>query len=89
MSIQLPDVREQAMQLPPAERVRLAQQLWDSVADEPQLSDSELSATLEMARKRDHDLNAGAPSVSHAEVVKAAREALQCTSPTTPTRPAR
>jgi len=43
----------EAMQLTPAERAELAQQLWDSVADEPDVSDLSEEQIAELHRRLD------------------------------------
>jgi putative addiction module component (TIGR02574 family) len=64
---------EQALALPPQQRVELAQRLWSSVED--QLGeDEELFA--EIAR-RDAELESGAVrTYTHEEVINAARKAI-------------
>jgi len=68
---------EKAMALPIAERVALAQALWQSIVDGLPETD-ERTAELEAVR-RDEELSCGAVSGRlHAEVMQAARRAIEC-----------
>jgi hypothetical protein len=71
----------QLMTLPLSERVDLAQILWESIdstsATSVQEQDEEL---LDLARCRDADFTSGRVACrTHAEVMAAARRALECT----------
>jgi len=64
--------------LPVAERVELAQTLWQSIseADEADVVNEEQQA-LRLARERDRELSSGKVSgLTHQEVMEAARRAL-------------
>jgi putative addiction module component (TIGR02574 family) len=68
---------EQLMALPLAERVDLAQALWQSIDDG--LRAGEEREAIEQAARRDAELTSGAvPGRSHEEVMQAARRALGC-----------
>jgi hypothetical protein len=63
--------------LPLAERVDLAQALWESIDND--LSVDEESNTIAQARSRDQELTTGAVSGrTHEEVMLAARRSLEC-----------
>lgn len=69
---------QEALALPIKERVRLAQRLWDSLAEglpgKP-LSDDEL---VQLARERCREFDSGEePEIPYNEVMEAARKALQ------------
>ena len=66
----------EAMALPLAERVSLAQALWQSIDSE--LPDSDERAAVAEAVRRDEELSSGkVVGRSHEEVMKAARQAFQ------------
>ncbi len=59
------------MALPLAERVDLAEALWQSIGEE--------SEAIEQAARRDNALSSGKVSgLSHDEVMRAARSAIGC-----------
>ena len=65
--------------LPVADRVELAQTLWQSIgeADEADGRDEEKQA-IRLARERDRELSSGeVTGLTHEEVMEAARQALQ------------
>jgi putative addiction module component (TIGR02574 family) len=69
----------EAMALPLAERVALAQTLWQSIdgGSEGKLTD-EVSWALAEAKRRDAELSSGqAVGRTHEEVMRAARKALE------------
>ena len=67
----------EAMALPLAERVTLAQALWQSI--EAGVADADEQAALRAAVRRDEELSAGtAAGRSHEEVMQAARRAIGC-----------
>ncbi len=66
-----------AMALPLAERVSLAQSLWQSI--DAGLTDTAESEALRDALRRDHELSSGAVvGRPHMEVMQAARRAIGC-----------
>ncbi len=67
----------EAMALPLAERVSLAQALWESIdAGRP---DADERAAVAEAIRRDKELSSGqVAGRTHEEVMKAARRALEC-----------
>jgi putative addiction module component (TIGR02574 family) len=66
-----------AMALPLAERVSLAQALWESI--DAGLPDTEERAALNEAIQRDEELSSGrVAGRTHEEVMQAARRALEC-----------
>jgi len=68
---------EQAMALPLADRVAIAEALWQSI-DEGLPASTEQDA-IEQAFRRDAELTSGqVESRTHEEVMKAARRALGC-----------
>lgn len=67
---------EQVMALPLAERVDLAEALWQSIGEGLQAGGE--SEAVEQAARRDAELASGATSGrSHDEVMKAARRAIE------------
>jgi putative addiction module component (TIGR02574 family) len=68
---------EQLMALPLAERVDLAEALWQSIGEG--LRAGEEQEAITQARRRDAELASGSVSGrSHDEVMKAARRAIGC-----------
>jgi len=68
---------QQAMALPLAERVRLAEARWQSFGEG--LRSGEESEAIEQAKRRDAELTSGAvPSRSHDDVMRDARRAIGC-----------
>ena len=70
----------QALALPLAERVALAQALWQSIDEEPdsEATDEEGEA-VELAKRRDRDLATGAVTGRiHEQVMEAARRIIEC-----------
>jgi putative addiction module component (TIGR02574 family) len=68
---------EQAMALPLADRVGLAEALWQSIGEE--LRAGEEREAIEQAQRRDAELTSGAVSGrTHDEVMQAARRAIGC-----------
>jgi len=66
-----------AMALPLAERVSLAQALWESI--NAGLPDTEERAAVNEAIRRDEELSSGkVTGRTHEEVMQAARRALEC-----------
>jgi putative addiction module component (TIGR02574 family) len=66
-----------AMALPLAERVSLAQALWESIDGE--VPDTEVHAAVAEANQRDDELSSGkVTGRTHEEVMQAARRALEC-----------
>ena len=66
----------EAMALPLAERVSLAQALWESI--DAGLANSDEAAAITEAVRRDAELSAGvATPRTHEEVMEAARQALE------------
>jgi hypothetical protein len=67
----------EVMALPLAERVSLAQALWESI--EAGLPESDQDEAIREAIQRDEELSSGAVvGLAHAEVMEAARRALKC-----------
>jgi putative addiction module component (TIGR02574 family) len=70
-------ITSEAMALPLAERVSLAQALWESINSG--LSATDEGAAVAEAIRRDQELSSGTVSGrSHDEVMKAARRATGC-----------
>ena len=69
------ELTSKAMALPLAERVSLAQVLWESI--EAGLEETDESLALKDAIRRDEELSSGKVSGrSHEEVMRAARRAI-------------
>ena len=67
----------EAMALPLAERVSLAQALWESI--DAGLPDTEERAAVNESIQHDEELSSGkVTGRSHEEVMRAARRALKC-----------
>jgi putative addiction module component (TIGR02574 family) len=65
------------MSLPLAERVALAQALWESI--DAGLAESDQDEAMREAIRRDEELSSGRiTGLTHAEVMEAARRALKC-----------
>jgi hypothetical protein len=76
-SMSTQSLAEQALTLPLAERVHLAEALWQSIGEGLKAGDEK--EAIEQAAQRDAELNSGAVSGrTHDEVMQAARRALQC-----------
>ena len=79
MSQAAQDILKQALELPPADRLSVAQELRDSVAPEqqPPISvDEELIAELE---RRDAEIESGAVTpLTYDELMASVRKALEC-----------
>jgi putative addiction module component (TIGR02574 family) len=70
-------ITAEAMALPLAERVSLAQALWESINSD--LPDGDGRAAVDEAIRRDEELSSGkVTGRSHDEVMKAARRATGC-----------
>jgi putative addiction module component (TIGR02574 family) len=71
---------EQLMALPLAERVDLAQALWQSIDEAPEaVGDDREREAVALAFKRDAELSDGTVTGrSHEDVMRAAVRALQC-----------
>lgn len=68
---------DEVLSLPLAERVLLAQALWQSI--DIGLLDSDEQDAIREAIQRDQELDSGATSGrTHEEVMRAARQAIQC-----------
>ena len=65
----------EALALPVDARVRLAQQLWASLQESV---DDDESATLDIAKRRDEDLENALEGIQHSEVLARARKSLEC-----------
>jgi putative addiction module component (TIGR02574 family) len=71
---------QHVLALPLAERVALAQALWQSIDQEPEsdVTDEEREA-VEEARRRDAELASGAiVGRTHEQVMEAARRVIEC-----------
>jgi putative addiction module component (TIGR02574 family) len=67
----------EAMTLPLAERVELAQALWESI--DAGLPDTDELAAVKEAIRRDEELSSGkVAGRTHEEVTQASRRALEC-----------
>jgi putative addiction module component (TIGR02574 family) len=67
----------EAMALPLADRVALAQTLWQSI--DAGLADADEQAAVREAMRRDEELSSGAVAGrTHEEVMQAARRAIGC-----------
>lgn len=73
------EIEREAMALPLAERVALAQSLWQSIEGEGGGSvTEEVNWALEEATRRDDALSSGAVSArTHEKVMRAARKAIE------------
>lgn len=70
---------EQVMALPLAERVDLAEALWQSIGEGLQAHAGGEREAIEQAARRDAELTSGAASGrTHEEVMQAARRAIGC-----------
>ncbi|MEI6561511.1 MAG: addiction module protein [Verrucomicrobiota bacterium] len=71
---------KEALQLPLAERVNLAEMLWQSIGGDASFSPAEEErAAVSEATRRDAELSSGAAAGrSHRQVMNAARRALKC-----------
>jgi putative addiction module component (TIGR02574 family) len=70
-------LKNEVMSLPIAERVSLAQALWESI--NAGLVDTDEKNALREAARRDQELSSGTASGrTHEEVIQAARRALGC-----------
>ncbi len=71
------ELTAEAMALPMAERVTLAQALWQSIhAGRPETSEAEM---IREARRRDEEMSSGkVAGRTHEEVMQAARRSLGC-----------
>ena len=79
MSVQ--ELKQEAMSLPLAERVSLAQALWESI--DAGLPDTDERAAVAEAIRRDGELSVGrVAGRTHEEVMQAARRALGLAPPT-------
>jgi hypothetical protein len=75
MAIQ--QLTEQVMALPLAQRVDLAEALWQSIGEGLRASGER--EAIEQAARRDAELSSGtAPGRTHEEVIQAARRAIGC-----------
>lgn len=73
------EVTQVALALPLAERVALAQSLWQSIAD-PKIGDmaDEVNWVIEEAGRRDQELTSGnVKGITHEQVMQAARKVLE------------
>jgi len=73
------DLTQEAMALPLAERVALAQTLWQSIEGQPagKVSD-EVNWAIQEADRRDAELSSGqAVGRTHEQVMRAARKAIE------------
>ena len=73
-------IADQALALPTAERVKLAQKLWESLTEAERNSlIGDESATIELAKKRDAELSDGSVAHrSHEDVMESARKSMEC-----------
>lgn len=68
---------DEALALPLAEKVSLAQALWQSI--DAGLPDADERSAVRDAVRRDRELSSGrAPGIAHAEAMKAARRMIGC-----------
>jgi putative addiction module component (TIGR02574 family) len=68
---------DEALALPLAEKVSLAQALWQSI--DSGLADSDEQTALREAIRRDQELSSGAAKgLTHEEAMQAARRAIRC-----------
>jgi hypothetical protein len=71
------ELAEKAMSLPLAERVSLAQALWESISGG--LADTDEREALRVAVLRDEELSSGkVAGRSHEEVMRSVRRAIGC-----------
>ena len=70
-------LQQEAMALPLAERVSLAQALWESI--DTGLADTDQQTAIREAFNRDRDMSSGAVvGRTHDQVLQAARRAIGC-----------
>ena len=70
-------LKDEAMAMPLAERVALAQALWESI--DAGLPDTDEGSALRDAVRRDQELSSGTVSGrTHEEVMQSARRAIRC-----------
>ncbi len=80
MNVNANELGDQVLALPAAERIRLAQRLWDSLNGEERgalIGDE--SETLQAAKHRDAELSKGSVTARfHEEVMESARKSIEC-----------
>jgi putative addiction module component (TIGR02574 family) len=75
-------VLSEGLQLPPDDRRRIAQELWNSLPEESQLEFDE--EFLEEMDRRDQEMDVNPEAcLTHEEVMASVREAIRCVSATT------
>ena len=78
MSTDLAEITDKAMALPIRERVQLAKRLWESLGDSECEVEQDSESAVQVARTRDAELSSGTVTgLSHADVMQAARRALE------------
>ena len=80
MSADVIELTNQALSLPVAERVQLAQKLWESLPEtDERVSPEEEPQALELARRRDAELASGkVQGIPHDQVMLNARRSIGC-----------
>jgi putative addiction module component (TIGR02574 family) len=74
------ELTNQIMALPFAERVALAQEIWESIDDDNAAISPESDAeAIAKAKRRDHEMSRGdVPERVHDEVMENARRSIEC-----------
>lgn len=73
------ELTRDALALPLAERVALAEALWQSIDGSAHNAADEEKVALELARQRDAEMGSGATiGRTHEQVMRAARGAIEC-----------
>ena len=80
MSANVVELTNQALSLPVAERVQLAQKLWESLPEaNVSVPPEEETQALELARQRDAELASGkVQGIPHDQVMQNARRSIGC-----------
>jgi putative addiction module component (TIGR02574 family) len=80
MNVDVAQLTNQALSLPVAQRVQLAQKLWESLPEtDENISPVEEAQAVELARQRDAQLNSGeVPGIPHDQVMQDARRSIGC-----------
>jgi len=83
------DILKQALQLPPEDRLTVAQGLWNSVDPETPSFLAIDDALMEEIQRRDAEMEAGINVMTREEFMRAIQEERACKSSSTPLRSAK